>query len=644
MSRIGQSIALAVLAVLAAIASCRTAWAKPDGQESVSPLVVEHFRAGQEDLRSGQLREAVEQFQTVLRLAPGLSEAQINLGLAYHLLGNYRLAVAELSKGVNQSPNVLGGNLVLGIDELRLGAPSQAVPPLERATRIDPSNQQAWSSLAQAYLALQDYLQAGRAYGAAFGRNSTADNWLHLGHAYLRMSNQLTARMAHDFANTAWAKRLAGDLLYERQQWSDAVRIYQLALARDPAEIGLHSSLAYAFLQQGDTVGAERTFQTEIKLDPGSPRALAGITEAELEQGHARRALIYASKLAATAPQLVPQLLAFRAAKQPPGVAANIARELANAPSQPGAHSLLASLYRVSGESNQFRRQEALAETELNRLAEQQKPGWPACQAHEYGACVRFLASRRQIDRGQRMTLGEAEFALERYGKASEAFAAAWAQSEQNPQILYWLIRAYSKLAEGCFSELAGKYPGSPQAYQLQAEAYRARGEDSRAIRQYQLAAAMQPANASLREALGELYLNAHQLSEAHREVAEALQLDPTLARALYLMGRLKIGLAQPKTAIPYLEKALRYDPDLLEARASLGLAYLRAGKPGLAVPQLQRAVSLDYYGDLHYMLYQAYHELGSKELAENALAASQALRRKTQSRDQSLIRSVETQ
>jgi tetratricopeptide (TPR) repeat protein len=641
MNRIGQIVGFAILAVMLGQGA---AWAGAGGQDSTSPLVVEHFRAGQEDLRSGRLGEAVEQFRTVLRLAPGLSEAQINLGLAYHLLGNYTRAVAELQKGLGQNPNVLGGNIVLGIDELKLGAPAQAVPPLERATHIDPSNEQAWSSLAEAYFALEDYPEAGQAYHAAFGRDPTADNWLHLGHAYLQMSNRLTARMAREYANTAWAKRLAGDLLGDRKDWNDAAQRYQLAVARDPAGQGLHSSLGYALLEQGDMPGAERNFQSELKLDPHSPCALAGLAEVELEQGHARRALLYLSKLATTVPQLLPELLTFQAAKQPSRLVANLARELENAQSEPGAHFLLASLYRVSGEAGQSSEQRRLAESELKQLAKAQSPGWPACQADQYEACVRFLKSRRQLDRVQLITLGRAEFALERYGAASEAFAAAWAQDQHDAQNLYWLIRSYAKVADRCFYQLAQRYANSAQAYELEAETDRARGEDSRAIKQYQLAATVQPGNASLHEALGELYLNEHRLSDAHRELSKALQLDPTRARALYLMGRLEIGVAQPETAIPYLEKALRYDPHLLDARASLGLAYLRSGKPGLAVPQLQRAISLDYYGDLHYMLYQAYHELGNTELAENALAASQALRRKTQSRDQALIRSAERQ
>ncbi|MGH9343779.1 MAG: hypothetical protein ACRD19_08465, partial [Terriglobia bacterium] len=94
----------------------------------------------------------------------------------------------------------------------------------------------------------------------------------------------------------------------------------------------------------------------------------------------------------------------------------------------------------------------------------------------------------------------------------------------------------------------------------------------------------------------------------------------------------------QPAKAIGYLEKALHYDPSLLEARASLGMAYLKAGKPALAVPQLQESAALDYYGDLHYMLYQAYRALGRAALAQDALATSQAMRKKTEARDQAVI------
>jgi tetratricopeptide (TPR) repeat protein len=641
MNRVVQNVGfffLTVMAVRPMIA------AGQNGQAAISPQVVEHFQAGEQELRSGRPNEAIAQFRTVLELAPSLSEARINLGLAYHLAGEYKLAVVELQKGLAQSPNVLGANLILGVDELRLGSPAKAVPPLERVTRIDASNQQAQSSLADAYLDLGQYQAAARSYNAAFGTRPTAENLLHLGHAYLQMSSQLTAAMAHDQAATAWAKRLAGDLLSERQLWSDAARRYQFALARDPTQPGLHGSLASALLEQGKTPEAEEEFQSELKIHRESPRALAGLAEVELQQGDAQRALVYASELARTAPEFAFNSIGVLAAKVRPGVAEKLANQILNAQSEPGAPLLAAALYSSAGNGPRARHERSLAEIELKQLTETQQVSAAACSSHHFNACIRFLKSRQHLSRTQLMTLGESEFALNRYPAAADAFAAVWARSAQDPETLYWLIQSYSKIADACFSELANRYPKSPQAYELEAETYRARGDDSKAIQQYQRAAVMQPSNPAVHEALGKLYLNRHQLPDAQKELEEALKLDPTRAQALYLMGRLEIGLAKPKAAIPYIERALHYDPHLLEAHASLGLAYLRAGSPALAVTQLEQSASLDYYGDLHYMLYQAYRDLGKTELAENALAVSQALRRKTAARDQALIRSAETQ
>ena len=96
----------------------------------------------------------------------------------------------------------------------------------------------------------------------------------------------------------------------------------------------------------------------------------------------------------------------------------------------------------------------------------------------------------------------------------------------------------------------------------------------------------------------------------------------------MYVTGR------EQEKAIPYLQKALRYDANLLQARATLGKAYLRAGRPGAAVSELEKALSLDFYGDLHYLLYQAYRGLGKVELARSALSRSEEMRKNSVARD----------
>src|SRR5579864_1479635 len=90
-------------------------------QVSVDPeqQLQQHFRAGQEQMQAGRFRDAVEEFKLVLQLRPDLVEPRINLGLAYHALGDYSLAASELARVVRQQPESLPANLFLGLCYLK---------------------------------------------------------------------------------------------------------------------------------------------------------------------------------------------------------------------------------------------------------------------------------------------------------------------------------------------------------------------------------------------------------------------------------------------------------------------------------------------------------------------------------------------
>ncbi|MGH9452910.1 MAG: hypothetical protein ACRD2O_02955, partial [Terriglobia bacterium] len=63
--------------------------------------------------------------------------------------------------------------------------------------------------------------------------------------------------------------------------------------------------------------------------------------------------------------------------------------------------------------------------------------------------------------------------------------------------------------------------------------------------------------------------------------------------------------------------------------------------KPALAVAQLERSAGIDRYGNLHYLLYEAYRQEAKPQLAAQALARSQELRRKSALDDQAKIRAA---
>ena len=209
--------------------------------DSLEEEIAAHFQAGVKASRSGQFKRAVEEYQAVLRLDPTLAEAHANLGLAYHSLGDYTLAVAEFQKALHEKPAIPGASLFLGIDYLKLGHPAKAVAPLEAALRADPSNREARRALAACYVDQDRYRPAAEQFRALSSMEVDNSEALYtLGHGYLNLAKHLANRMSQRYQNSAWANRLAGDLLAESLRWTDAALLYRKALTLDPRQPEAH--------------------------------------------------------------------------------------------------------------------------------------------------------------------------------------------------------------------------------------------------------------------------------------------------------------------------------------------------------------------------------------------------------------------
>src|SRR5215468_5206020 len=98
------------------------AWQSPEEAVSV------HFQAGQAAIKNGEPEIAVREFQNVLSLDPSLVEAKVNLGLAYHLAGQYSKSTAVMADVAHMSPDLIPVQLFLGIGYLKLGEAAKAIP------------------------------------------------------------------------------------------------------------------------------------------------------------------------------------------------------------------------------------------------------------------------------------------------------------------------------------------------------------------------------------------------------------------------------------------------------------------------------------------------------------------------------------
>jgi tetratricopeptide (TPR) repeat protein len=612
--------------------------------------VASHFRAGQEALKQGDLAQATREFNKVLELDPGLFQARVNLGLVYHALGEYSLSADNLSVALHQGPELPGPTVILGIDYLKLGEPAKAIPVLQRALRLDPSNLEGHRALSNCYLAQADFRRTADEYRELASLDpDKAGAWYNLGHDYLNLSARLAFRGSHVYLNSPWGHRFLGDNLFQRDHWKDAADEYLQALAIEPGEPGLHVSLGEAYLQAGKLDQAEQEFQRELQRDAQSEPALLGLAETGLAKGKSAAALEAVEKVWQVSPEFLTLPRKFPNVALSPDASKALVADLAGAPEGAAKNYLLAGLYTAAGETAQADEQWKAFQTGFQEWQKAKSGASQGgvepnpCHAHLYADCVLRLKAQKALSRADLLLLGKTQYTLQQYDDAAETLAKLLPATDKvSEEASYWLSLAYEAVGAECYDRLVGSFPDSWRTLELRAEGFNLRDDTNAAIEGYQKALQLRPNEAELHEALGELFLKKKSYDEAQAELETSLRLDPSRARSLYLLGRLHVQKRENEQAVPYLERALRYQPDMPEACGMLGTAYVRLGEDAKAIPALEKAVSIDFYGDIHYQMYVAYRKLGELQLADKALARSQELRRDSAAEHQAMVSGAE--
>jgi tetratricopeptide (TPR) repeat protein len=574
--------------------------------------ITQHFQAGRQAIQNGKLELAVTEFKEVLRLDPDLLEARVNLGLAQHLLGKYADSIATLAPAARENPDLVPAQIFLGIGYLKLGQRRKALPPLEQALRVDPANREAHRALASCRLEDADYRNATAEFRALFALEpDKGEAWYRLGRDYTDAASRLVRRMSLEHRRTAWGHRMAADLYSLSGRWEIAGEEFGEAIAVDPKLPGVHIGLGTVYLHQGKQEEALKEFHLAHELDPHDPQARLALAGVSLTKEDAAAAWEQVEILRVASPEILLDDSGFTELAPSPDAVPRLIQAVAALPTGPSSHFLLRTLFRLAGDGGKVRQEDAAV-----RAAVKTNPP----------------ESATRLDIDGYLKLGRAHFALRQWDQAAAAFASALTLVPNRPEVLYYLARCYQFLADECFRRMEEIAPESWRMHQVRAEVYAVRYNDAQAIAEYERAVQLRPDAAELYEELGALYQQNSRPDDARMALEKALSLDPVRPRTLYLLGQLLAN--EEGKGIPYLEKALSYDANLLEAHAMLGRAYVNGGKPAAAIHELQKALSLDRHGDLHYLLYRAYKDLGKTELARAALVKSAELRKNSVERD----------
>lgn len=123
----------------------------------------------------------------------------------YYSKGDYGAAVAQFSKVVRAQPDLLPGQLFLGLSELNLGRPRNGEVALQNALRLDPANSQAKLALLKACIDQGKYREAGAQLDLLRAQPPEEEMLYAVGQAYFDMGKELTSRMAEQYPSSPWA-------------------------------------------------------------------------------------------------------------------------------------------------------------------------------------------------------------------------------------------------------------------------------------------------------------------------------------------------------------------------------------------------------------------------------------------------------
>jgi tetratricopeptide (TPR) repeat protein len=568
----------------------------------------QHFAAAHKAQDAGNLDLAAQEYLAVIHLRPDVAEAYASLGLVYNAQGKFGESARALGKAEKLKPALPGVSLYLGIDYEKQRQATLAVPQLQEAVRLEPSNKEAHTWLARA---LWD---DGRTETAFEQLRQTASLFpsdpallLDLGEAYRKAADLGIERVLNHSSGTPLQHQVYGDIYKDEHAWENALAHYYRALDQDPHWQGAHFGLGEVAFHREKLDAAALEYHRELEVNPGSAASLARLAEIALLQGKTGEALpLFGSAIRVSGYQAANALglpRPYPAASEDLSEAAQTQLRtglpgLEGAPASPSRSLALAVV------------QARLGNMDASRAA------WDDFVSNAPHA-IPSDAYARGLDNFNRQNFEKTAGDLN-----------AWLKLHPNDgKADYLLARTYRNLSLSTLEQLLATAPDSYAAHELLAQTYQNSEQDAKALAEYKVVEGIVPNLPGVHFSIGHLLLKTGQQEEAMAELEAELRLNPDHGGANAELGTILLNQQQAAKAIPHLEKALQANPDQWATYRDLGKAYYMQKDFPKAETALQQAVRHDPQGQAHYQLALVYRSLGKKEAANEQFEIARKLK-----------------
>lgn len=340
--------------------------------DEVTPRVQQLYAEAKAAQQNGNDAEAIQKYQSILKLAPHLAAAYNNLGILYFNGQDFANAATVLERGLAINPNMPTASAMLGMSYYQMGESQRADPLLKKALRATPNDDRIEMMLIHTELATGSLEDATSHLNDFLKRNPKDQNaWYLLGKAHLQMSEDALAKINEIDPNSVVAHEISGEIDASMHNYDLARVEYKKAIDLAPQQAGTHMHMAELLWMQSEWKPAQEEFKLELANDPNNCVARWKLANATLEDNGSSDDALSALN---TSIQQCPSLIQARVDRARALVRLNKQEEalpdlqlaLKNDPREPSVHFLLAAVYRSQGKS-------AAAQAEMKTYAELQR-------------------------------------------------------------------------------------------------------------------------------------------------------------------------------------------------------------------------------------------------------------------------------
>ncbi|MDR2151617.1 MAG: tetratricopeptide repeat protein [Helicobacteraceae bacterium] len=222
------------------------------------------FNDGKSAFERGDFRQALINFDELIKTYPNNAEAYYNRGLAYYNLGDHKKAIADYDRAIKIDPKYANAYVNRGLAYYNLGEYKKALADSNRAIKIDPNLAMAYNNRAAAYIDLGEYKKALADSNRALTIDpNLALAYVNRGLAYINLGEYKKAIADYDRTikidpNFAMAYNNRGYAYYNLDDYKKAIADYTQAIKIDANLAIAYNNRSVAYRELGDYKNATK--------------------------------------------------------------------------------------------------------------------------------------------------------------------------------------------------------------------------------------------------------------------------------------------------------------------------------------------------------------------------------------------------